>query len=241
MPTRGGDKEDDQIMGDRNTTFLRSYDNPSKPFVSSFALLYIFVSFISIAALINVLTGRITLLTDSKRSNSNITHPWVYAAWILLCTIQVTVGLGVEGSIAAGIGGYKFSGNEMSLLSRTICFLGLHETMLFWSRMVVKPVVDDTIFDGCRPERWIDRVAIAASFSGLWWWKLRKEYESLVMVAGAKMEFEFIISWWFYYLIATIGILRIMKSSVWLGKIFLCRRVRRNPETEVLSEVEDKV
>jgi hypothetical protein len=35
---------------------------------------------------------------------------------------------------------------EISLLSKGVFFLGLHETTLHWCRVVVKPVVDDTIF-----------------------------------------------------------------------------------------------
>ncbi|KAH0978212.1 hypothetical protein GBA52_027931 [Prunus armeniaca] len=113
------------------------------------SLLYILVSIVSTAAFIHCLTGKITIITEFP---TPIFRPRLYTAWIFLCTLQVCVGLGIEGSIAAGINGATLGGvdERICLLSRAIFFLGLHETMLHWCRVVVKPVVDDTVFGAAR-------------------------------------------------------------------------------------------
>ncbi|KAJ4727814.1 Transmembrane protein [Melia azedarach] len=190
------------------------------------ALLYILVSTVSVATLIHGLTGKLNIINESP---GTVYRPRLYTAWIFLCTLQICVGLGIEGSIAAGNDGASF-GIERSLLSRVIFFLGLHETMLLWYRMVVKPVVDDTIFEVHKEEGWVDRVAMALSFGGLWWWKLRDEVESLVVVPEVKKEMLMsvgvadFVGWWLYYLTVTIGMVRIVKALLWLVMIFLCRR-----------------
>lgn len=205
------------------------------------AILYALVSIVSIATLFHGLTGKITLLSKSP---GVIHHPRLYTAWILLCTIQICVSLGIEGSIAAGIDGSSFD-VEKSLLSRLIFFLGLHETMLHWCRTVVKPVVDDTVFGVDRDEKWVQRVTMALSFGILCWWRLRDEVESLVIVAEAKRELLMrvdvtnLVGWWLYYLTVTIGMVRVVKSLMWVGFVLLCRRVRANSGDS--CEDEDKV
>ncbi|KAM1058246.1 hypothetical protein ACFX2A_032097 [Malus domestica] len=57
-----------------------------------------------------------------------------------------------------------------------------------WCRVVVKPVVDDRVLGGAREEKWVEKVAIVASFGCLWGWRLRDDVESLVVVAKAKRE-----------------------------------------------------
>ncbi|XP_052187436.1 uncharacterized protein LOC127798134 [Diospyros lotus] len=176
---------------------------------------HLLVSLISIATLIHALTGRFIVLPSKS------------TLWVLLCTLQVLVGLGIEGSIAAGIdgsGGFG-SGGTRSILGSAVFFLGLHETMLWWSRTVVKPVVDDTVFGILAEEiRWAERVAMAAALGGLWWWRLRDEVESLVGMVEVKKELlvaDF-IGWWLYYLTVTIGMVRIVKAIMWFGVILLC-------------------
>ena len=62
------------------------------------------------------------------------------------------------------------------MLSRVVFLLGLHETMQVWARMVVRPVVDDTVFGvAAREEKWVERVVVAASLGALWWWRLRED------------------------------------------------------------------
>ncbi|KAE9589497.1 hypothetical protein Lalb_Chr21g0309621 [Lupinus albus] len=93
-------------------------------------ILYILLSIVSIATLIQSLTGKITLLNEPL--SSTIIQPSLYTAWVLLCIFQFCVGLGIEGSIAAGIYDYEYNdssfGVQRSFLSRMIFLLGLHET-----------------------------------------------------------------------------------------------------------------
>ncbi|KAJ8900427.1 hypothetical protein K2173_025204 [Erythroxylum novogranatense] len=192
------------------------------------AILYLIVSIVGLATLVHSLTGGIFLLSDAP---SRIYRPCLRTAWITLCILQFCVGSGIEESIAFGIEGYSFR-NERSLLSRIIFFLGLHETMLLWSRAVVKPIIDDTVFGVSTDETWVQRVAMALAFGTLWWCRLRDEVDSLVIIAGAKIELVTpvsvwdLIGWWLYYLTVTIGMVRVVKGLMWVGTVLLCRRVR---------------
>jgi hypothetical protein len=207
------------------------------------SILCFLVSIVSIATLIHGLAGRTTLLSESP---GVIYRPGLYTAWIVLCTLQICVGLGIEGSIAAGIFDGSGFDTRRGLLCRYIFFLGLHETMIHWSRTVVKPVVDDTIYGAAGDEKWAQRVTIALSYGTLWWLSIRDEVESLVFVAEAKIELSMdlgvadLVGWWLYYLTVTIGMVRVVKSLIWIGAILLCKRVRRN-STETCEDEFDKV
>ncbi|KAK2457053.1 hypothetical protein QL285_004364 [Trifolium repens] len=180
--------------------FYLQIDSPQPlPYLFTFAIhtspciLYVLVSIVSVATLINGLMGKITLLNDSSNSILLQTRRYISWKWILLCTFQICVGLGIEASIAAGV--FNTDGDddvfdvnddddgssfvvERSLLSRMIFLLGLHETTQIWSKVVVRPVVDDTIFGTGKRERlWIEKVVVAGSLGTLWWWKLREEVE----------------------------------------------------------------
>ncbi|KAK9282515.1 hypothetical protein L1049_005435 [Liquidambar formosana] len=165
-------------------------------------------------------------------SNPTLLHALVSIISVatLIHGLTVCVGLGIEGSIAAGIDGISF-GDERNLFGRVIFFLGLHETMLHWSRTVVKPIVDDTVFGVAREERWVERVVLAASCGSLWWWRLRNEVESLVILAEVKKKLLMgvgvadFVGWWLYYLTVTIGMVRIVKGLMWLGMVLLSRKV----------------
>ncbi|XP_061350110.1 uncharacterized protein LOC133295320 [Gastrolobium bilobum] len=221
------------------------------PYVLSLALhinpcvLYVLVSIVTVASLIHGLTGKITLFSESS---STVLQPRLYTAWLLLCTFQVCVGLGIEGSIAAGVYDSDSSfGVERSLLSRTIFFLGLHETTQVWSLIAVRPVVDDTVFGVARKERWVERVAMAASLGSLWWWRLREDVENLVIMAEAKKEqlmdvgMGDFVGWWLYYVTVTIGMVRVVKCLMWMFLICLCRRRTTGISTVEPSDNDDKV
>ncbi|XP_059625305.1 uncharacterized protein LOC132268482 [Cornus florida] len=222
------------------------YTNPT--------ILHVLVSLVCVATLIHGLTCRITLFiinyeesSWSSSSTPTVRPPRLYTAWILLCTLQVCVGLGIEGSIAAGIDGYTGGlvqvGHERNLVSRIVFFLGLHETMLHWSQLVVKPVVDDTVYGFARELEvgWLERMAMAASFGSLWWWRLRDEVESLVVVAEVKRELSMgvgvtdFVGWWLYYLTVTIGMVRVVKALIWLGIILFCKK-RPTPPLQADSQ-----
>ncbi|KAG4917241.1 hypothetical protein GLYMA_02G011900v4 [Glycine max] len=228
---------------------LTYYSSQPFPYLFHLALninpciLYFLVSIVSVGTLIQGLMGKITLLSELPSKSSRIS-----TAWILLCAFQVCVGLGIEGSIAAGLyddDDVSSFGAERSLLSRMIFLLGLHETTHVWCRMVVRPVVDDTVFGGARRERWVERVGQAAGLGTLWWWRLREEVETLVVVAQVKSEqlmdvgLGDFVGWWLYYLIVTIGMVRIVKGLMWIFMISLCRT---RPTIEVeSSQNDDKV
>lgn len=134
------------------------------------------------------------------------------------------------GSIAAGIDAYEI-GHERGFLTRAIFFLGLNETMFFWSNFVVKAVVDDTVFGITRENRWVEKATLAMSFGGLWWWRLRDEVELLVVVVEKKRDLLIsigladFVGWWLYYLTVTIGMIKIVKSLVWVVYVMFGRRV----------------
>lgn len=147
----------------------------------------------------------------------------------------------MEGGVQSGAEGFN-SGYERNLLSKLLFFIGLHETMLYWSKKVVRPVVDDAFFGSRREERWIERMIMAASFSTLWWWRLKDEVESLVVVAEVKTELLIsvsltdFLSWWLYYLTVTIGIVRLIKSLLWIGFVLFSNKVEHNADEFCVNE-----
>jgi len=47
-------------------------------------------------------------------------------------------------------------------------------------------VVDDKVFGVEREVRLVERVVVAASLGGLWWYRFREDVESLVVMVEAK-------------------------------------------------------
>ncbi|KAJ8565832.1 hypothetical protein K7X08_008408 [Anisodus acutangulus] len=193
-----------------STTEADNSDHLIKFFLQSNPIfLHVLVSLISVAALTHSLTGGTSCFI--KNIPQPVSRPRLYTAWIFLCILQICVGLGTEGSVAAGVGAHDFD-HERGFLTRAIFFLGLHETMFFWSKTVVKPVVDDTVFGIARKNRWAEKAALAMSFGGLWWWRLRDEVDSLVVVVEKKRDLLIsigladFVGWWLYYLTVTIDV-----------------------------------
>ncbi|KAK9147044.1 hypothetical protein Sjap_006947 [Stephania japonica] len=104
----------------------------------------------------------------------------------------------------------------------------LHETMVHWSRVFVRPVVDDTIFGGVMNERWVERAVIGASYGGLWWWRLREEAEGLLLMVDVKGEFSIgtriadNLSCCLYYFTVTVAAVRLAKGLVWFVEAVCC-------------------
>ncbi|KAI3760008.1 hypothetical protein L1987_50396 [Smallanthus sonchifolius] len=204
--------------------------------------LHILVSLLCVGTLVH------TLNDGRNNSDSPPARPQLYTAWIVLCTLQVCVGLGIEGSIGAGIEGSSF-GHERNLVCRVLFFLGLYATTVWWWRAIVKPVVDDTMFGVEVSERWVERVVMGGSLGGLWWWRLRDEVESLVVVVEVKREMGGgvgvvdLMGWWLYYLVVTIGIVRVMKWIIWCGVVLLYQKVERvrDDDDNDSLRVEEKV
>ncbi|XP_030532816.2 uncharacterized protein LOC115742568 [Rhodamnia argentea] len=186
-------------------------------------LLLVLLSILGIATLVHCLAGHIDVLGKLVGS---VHRPGLYLAWVLLCASQICLLLGIGGSLVLGVvKGSSFS-YEPSSFRKALLFIGLHETMANWCRVVVKPVVDDMVLGFPREERWTERAAAATSFGGLWWWRMREEVESLVVVPEVKMELLMgvgvadFLAWWLYYLTVTIGMVQIVKGFMRLGMTF---------------------
>ncbi|KAL0896256.1 hypothetical protein Bca101_080217 [Brassica carinata] len=213
------------------------------------AILYAVVSSISVYTLVLGLTTKITA-TDPNRSIPF--YPHVSIAWLTLFLVQVSVGLGLQGTSPDGL----ISGSERNFLSRLVFFFGLHEVMLLWCRVIVRPVVDSTLTGGDaghhrREETTVERVALAVSCGTLWWWKLRDEVEALVGVAEAKTALLLLlpidgnvsvglgvgtvdfVNWWLYYMVVTIGMVRIVKGCLGFGMVLLFEQVSRSDPREL--------
>ncbi|KAL7584174.1 hypothetical protein Lser_V15G41525 [Lactuca serriola] len=208
--------------------------------------LHILVSLLCVASLVHTLNnGRITFPSFSVSPGTTV-RPRLYTAWIVLCTLQVCVGLGIEGSIGAGIDGSGF-GHERNFICRIVFFLGLYATTEYWWRTIVKPVVDDTIYGFEVEERWVERVVMGVSLGCLWWWRLRDEVESLVVVTEMKREMDVgvgmvdFMGWWLYYLVVTIGMVRVLKGLIWFALILLYRKVEQVRDENDSLRVEEKV
>ncbi|KAF3560403.1 hypothetical protein F2Q69_00010271 [Brassica cretica] len=214
---------------------------------TNLTILYAFVSLISVYTLVLGLTTKITAI-DSNRSIPF--YPHVSNAWLTLFLVQISVGLDLERTNSDGL----IIGSERNFLSRLVFFFDLHEVMLLWCRVIVRPVVDSTLLirgDAChhrREETMVERVALAVSCGTLWWWKLRDEVEALVGVAefralllllpisgnniNVSMEVGTVdfVNWWLYYMVVTIGMVRIVKGSLWFGFVLLFEQgSRRSP------------
>ncbi|KAL1550296.1 hypothetical protein AAHA92_18278 [Salvia divinorum] len=223
-----------------------SEDYPPPPpasFITSYFLysknptiLHLIVSIISVSSLTNAVAGKTTFLSQSLAEP--LTPARLYIAWLFLVVLQLCVGVGIEGSIAASVEGSNF-GQDGSFICRLVFFFGLHEIMLFWWRTVVKPVVDDTIFGGRRAEGRLEKAVVGLSYGGLWWWRLREEVEALVMVAEVKREMMMgvgvvdFLGFWLYYVTMTVGMVRMVKALVSMVAILIRRRESRPNDEKV--------
>lgn len=182
--------------------------------------LYALLSLLCVGTLVHALTGRLT-----NSSVDPLFRPRLYVAWVLLCTLQICVGLGVESSIAAGIDGSSGMEQHLGWWSKMMFFLGLHETMVFWSTSVVKPVVDDTILGFPKEESLMERAVMGSSFGVLWWLGLKEEVDSLVVAGELRWEVSLgvanLLGWWLYYTTVVIGCVRVLKGLAWMANRIL--------------------
>ncbi|CAK9310174.1 unnamed protein product [Citrullus colocynthis] len=183
--------------------------------------LLVLISLISTAAFFDNLLGK-SILLPTKSSGLS-------AAWFVLCALQIGMALGIDQGTEISIDASSL-GLRRSLWCRLMFFLGLHTAMIQWSKVAVKPVVDDTVFGAPMEENWSERIAMAVSFGGLWWWRLRDEAESPAMVAENMMELLIdptmadFCGLALYYLIVAIGFVKILRSFVWFLKFLLRER-----------------
>lgn len=101
---------------------------------------------------------------------------------------------------------------------------------------MVRPVVDDAMGGGVRPEKWEERVVMTVACGGLWWLRLREEVEALAGAVGPTVSgggdggsivgvgVGDFVGWWLYYLTVSIGMARVLKGIFWVGMVVLFRR-----------------
>ncbi|KAL2239058.1 uncharacterized protein LOC105163344 [Sesamum indicum] len=200
-------------------------------------VLSLLVSLITVAALITHL-----ILTRHKHALLIISQRHrLYAAWLLLFLMQVCLSLGIQGTVEAEINSYTVG--RLVLPRRLIFALGLHETTVFWREMVVKPVVDETIF-GFSGEGfwWAEKMALAVAFGNLWWRRLREEAEALVVLPRVTAELKMdvavadVLGWSLYYLTVAIGGVRVVKGFLWMVTWILGYRVSPARQGDTASE-----
>lgn len=138
-------------------------------------IFYIFISFLSLSSLFYSFTGH-TLLIKLP----------ICIAWAFLCLFQACVTSGIEATIRSEFEPLENTSGTAheTWLKKTLFFIGIYEQMMLWEMTLVKPVVDDAIYDEERKERGIERFIMWLSFSGLWLWLLQREIEPLVLASG---------------------------------------------------------
>lgn len=92
--------------------------------------------------------------------------------------------------------------------------------------------MDDTVFGASTDERWVEKLVLSASFGAVWLWRLRDEVEGLMLLVSVRSKLSMglgisdLVCWWLYYITVTIGVVRLMRASIWLGKVLLCGRTK---------------
>ncbi|CAA7056184.1 unnamed protein product [Microthlaspi erraticum] len=209
-------------------------------------VLYTILSLIIVSTLIHNLSGK---------PECSVFHSHLYICWIVLFIVQACVAFGIEGTMSTIMTtvpdkSFLLASPERWVLVRVMFFLGLHEVMLMWFRVVVKPVVDDTVFGVyVEEEKWSERTVVAVTFGLMWWWRLRDEVESLVVVAEAKRNLLIrlggfdIVNWWMYYICVVIGIVKIFKGFLYFVNMLILtiKRPRKECESLVVVVHEDHV
>lgn len=176
-------------------------------------LLHSVLLFICLFALMETVTGRKV-------------KPRLHVGWATLCLSQLCVGLGVEvtTNVAGGLAMEENSvQTQLSWAPQMLFFVGLYETALFWSRVVVKPAVDDAAAMTAAGERWVDRAAMGAAFGGLWWWKVRGEVVKVSRDGLMGMEVVDLLCWSVYWAILVIGFVRLVKVPFWIVTALMIR------------------
>lgn len=184
-------------------------------------LLLALISLVAISAFLDNLLGKSIVLAKTTGLN---------AAWLVLCALQVGMTLGIDEEMEVVAIDALSLGLRRNLWCRSMLFLGLHTAMIHWSKVAVKPVVDDTVFGAPVEESWSERIAMAVSFGGLWWWRLRDEAESPAIVAENMTELLMnptmadFAGWILYYLIVAIGFVKILRIFLWFLKFLIRER-----------------
>lgn len=190
-------------------------------------LLHSVLLFICLFALMETVTGRKV-------------KPRLHVGWATLCLSQLCVGLGVEAT--TNVTG-KLAMDENSVQTQlpwapqVLFFIGLYETALFWSRVVVKPAVDDAAATTAAGERWVDQAAMGVAFGVLWWWKVRGEVVKMSRDGLMGMEVVDLFCWLVYWAILVTGFVRFVKVPFWIVNALM---IRPQPKRVEAYDVADK-
>ncbi|XP_020586542.1 uncharacterized protein LOC110028857 [Phalaenopsis equestris] len=171
----------------------------------------------SLSSLFSAITGH--------RFNSKLPN-WI--AWGFLCLFQACITFGIEAMIRAGFQPLEnISGiANCTWLKRILLFIGIYDQMILWKTMLVKPVVDDTIFDGETKEGGMEMFVMGLSFSGLWQLLLQREVEPLFWVLGRGglrngLDWCDFIPWLVTFATLLTGFVRAVKVIVWQLSVLL--------------------
>ncbi|CAI9105473.1 OLC1v1004401C1 [Oldenlandia corymbosa var. corymbosa] len=212
-------------------------------------ILYSLVAIVTVAAFIQRLTSiRFPLNIGSPTPEPPISgrHPTSkLIAWFLHFMFLVYVVVGTAWSISAGINVSviaEASSNDVYMFTaRALLFVGLHETMSFWSKYVAKTVVEDGVGGGGGGggRSVAERVGVALTLGAVWWFKLRDEVDFLMLVPELilrpiqrRRDVVFAVigefgGWWLYALTSLIGSIRVLKGIIWVVSAVLTSSRRK--------------
>ncbi|KAL9666780.1 hypothetical protein QQ045_001120 [Rhodiola kirilowii] len=200
--------------------FRHRFGYPAIPesilFDANSVLLHALLTIVSLSTFLHGLTEN-TIVLDHK------------VPPIVLCALLASVDLGLEHNIASGATSethlINFKDGTISCLSLStsmvLFLLGLHETMMHWSNLIVKPVVDDMVFMSLKEgNKVVEKAVMTVSCGAMWWWMLRDEVASMVVAAvvvdGGVSD---LIFWWLYFATLFIGMVKIVKCLFWVGSV----------------------
>lgn len=174
----------------------------------------------AVAALVQGFTGdkRGWLISGRHRLHGAVV--WIFS-------MQVFLSLWIYGFAEADRIGSDGVGSLVFFRS-LVLGLGLHAKVVFWRRTVVKPAVEEAVSGFCRVGfSWVENVVLAAAFGWLWWRRLRRDAEELV-VPGRDVDLVDVVGWLLYGSTAAVGGFRVVKSLLWVVNRIFRRSSKRS-------------
>ncbi|KAL0927441.1 hypothetical protein M5K25_001608 [Dendrobium thyrsiflorum] len=175
-------------------------------------ILYILVFVLSFTCLVFSITGH-SLTMKAPRS----------IAWVILILFQGCISWAIKVTTTTTfepIGGDDDNIILVIWIKRTFIFVGVYEIMVRWRRVIVKPVVDDTVYGEERKEKGVEKTMMGIAFIVLWLWMLRMKVEPLDFVAGngslgKGVQWSGFALWLLGLAVLMTGSLRVVGVLVW--------------------------